>query len=195
MNLLMDIGIYGTLCKELGLEFRYPGPETSYNQLLDSVDHNLLMEAAIWTSTTPEGFNNSYNVSNGDIFRWREVWPKIADWFGLKVGPPLQVPLDTLMTTDSMKKAWADAQKKHKLRDVSMEDAASWAFADATFAVTFDNISNVTKLRQAGFGGMVLDSATNWLQQLDKLADEHNIIPRYTPKRDYQSLPEAQRQK
>ena len=39
-------------------------------------------------------------------------------------------------------------QKKHKLRDASMEDAASWAFADATFAVTFDNISNVTKLRQ-----------------------------------------------
>jgi hypothetical protein len=23
MNLLMDIGIYGTLCKELGLEFRW----------------------------------------------------------------------------------------------------------------------------------------------------------------------------
>ena len=42
---------------------------------------------------------------------------------------------------------------------------------------------------------MVLDSATTWLQQLDRLADEHNIIPRYTPKREYQSLPEAQRQK
>lgn len=33
---------------------RYPGTETSYNQLIDSVDHNLLMDAAIWTSTTPE---------------------------------------------------------------------------------------------------------------------------------------------
>ena len=39
-------------------------------------------------------------------------------------------------------------QKKHKLRDVSMDDAASWPFADATFAVEFDNINNVTKLRQ-----------------------------------------------
>ena len=42
---------------------------------------------------------------------------------------------------------------------------------------------------------MVLDSATNWLQQLDKLADEHHIIPRYTPRAKRESLPEAQRQK
>jgi hypothetical protein len=39
-------------------------------------------------------------------------------------------------------------QKKHKLRDVSMDDVASWPFADATFGVEFDNINNVTKLRQ-----------------------------------------------
>ena len=41
---------------------------------------------------------------------------------------------------------------------------------------------------------MCLDSATAWLQQLDKLADEHKIIPRYTPKRERKPLPEAQRQ-
>jgi hypothetical protein len=47
---------------------------------------------------------------------------------------------------------------------------------------------------QAGYTGMVLDSSTAWLQQLDKLADEHKIIPRYTPKRELKPLPEAQRQ-
>ena len=26
----------------------------------------------------------------GDIFRWRDVWPQIADWFGLKAGLPLK---------------------------------------------------------------------------------------------------------
>jgi hypothetical protein len=26
----------------------------------------------------------------GDIFRWRNVWPQIADWFGLKAGLPLK---------------------------------------------------------------------------------------------------------
>ena len=54
---------------------------------------------------------------------------------------------------------------------------------------------NITFLTpQAGYTGMVLDSATAWLQQLDKLADEHKIIPRYTPKRELTPLPEAQRQ-
>jgi hypothetical protein len=26
----------------------------------------------------------------GDIFRWRDVWSQIADWFGLKAGAPLK---------------------------------------------------------------------------------------------------------
>lgn len=47
---------------------------------------------------------------------------------------------------------------------------------------------------QAGYTGLVLDSTTAWLQQLDKLADEHKIIPRHTPKRERKPLPEAQRQ-
>jgi hypothetical protein len=44
-----------------------------------------------------------------------------------------------------------------------MEDAASWAFADATFGVEFDNISNVTKLRQ------VPQCCISWSQHPSKL--------------------------
>ena len=31
-----------------------------------------------------------YIRNAGDIFRWRDVWPQIADWFGLKAGLPLK---------------------------------------------------------------------------------------------------------
>lgn len=32
-------------------------------------------------------------ISNGDVFRWCDLWPKIAAWFGLEVAQPLAVPL------------------------------------------------------------------------------------------------------
>ncbi len=32
-------------------------------------------------------------ISNGDVFRWRDLWPKIADCFELEVAQPMAVPL------------------------------------------------------------------------------------------------------
>ena len=57
-------------------------------------------------------------------------------------------------------------QKKHKLRDVSMDDMASWPFADATFGVEFDNINNVTKLRQVPSVPQHVRCLQNDLEQL-----------------------------
>jgi hypothetical protein len=61
---------------------------------------------------------------------------------------PACVSLSTAFLGSPMTSVGAAAQKKHKLRDVSMDDVASWPFADATFGVEFDNVNNVTKLRQ-----------------------------------------------
>ena len=36
-------------------------------------------------------------MANGDLFRWSEMWPKIAKFFELDVAPPLPMPLTTVM--------------------------------------------------------------------------------------------------
>jgi hypothetical protein len=59
---------------------RYPGTETSYNQLIDSVDHNLLMDAAIWTSTTPEVQSFVHNAAAAEcLHRMTSVNPANCD--------------------------------------------------------------------------------------------------------------------
>ncbi len=49
---------------------RFPGSKTAYNVLLEVVDADLLSEAMVWVATTPGVQDTSYNISNGDVFRW-----------------------------------------------------------------------------------------------------------------------------
>ncbi len=52
---------------------RFPGSPQAYNVLLEVVDADLLACSMEYISTQPHAGNTSYNVSNGDVFRWSEV--------------------------------------------------------------------------------------------------------------------------
>ena len=34
-----------------------------------------------------EAANEAFNITNGDVFEWRNVWPGIAETLGVKAGP------------------------------------------------------------------------------------------------------------
>ncbi|WIA10533.1 hypothetical protein OEZ85_010721 [Tetradesmus obliquus] len=86
MNLLNAIAAYAALCKEAKLPFRFPGPDAAYEALTECCDARLLAEAALFTSTSPAAANAIFNVSNGDVFRWSEVWPLICTDFCFGMG-------------------------------------------------------------------------------------------------------------
>ena len=48
-----------------------------------------------------------------------QLWPKLASWFGLEVGPPLPVPLATYMPFH--KGTWENIVKKHGLKQTPYE--------------------------------------------------------------------------
>ena len=51
-----------------------------------------------------------------------QVWPKIAAWFGVPVGPLLSQPLTKLMQTPDKEEQWNKIVKKHALKDISYKD-------------------------------------------------------------------------
>lgn len=169
MNLLNCIAVYGTLCAAMGLPFRFPGSEAAYDAAMEHCDVDVLADAAIYTSTHEQTKNQSYNVSNGDVFRWRYLWPKLADRFGLPVATPQKVSLATVMNTPDKKQVWARLQQRHGLADIPYEDLAPWAFADFVFSLEWDAFASVQKLRRAGYQGMNLGTAEGWLQKIDQL--------------------------
>ncbi len=88
MNLAMVIAVYATISKELGLPMRFPGKPGAYNKLLEMTDAGLLAKATVWAATDPRCANQAFNITNGDLFRWEELWPKLAAWFKLETAPP-----------------------------------------------------------------------------------------------------------
>lgn len=149
MNLAVAIAVYASLSKELGVPLRFPGKPGAYDALLEVTDSGLLAKAAVWAATAPAAANQAFNVANGDLFRWSELWPKIARWFDMEVAPPLQMSLQDVMADKSS--AWKQLQVTHGLAATSFAEVSSWPFADFVFGWDYDFFADGSKARRAGF--------------------------------------------
>ncbi|MFI2219980.1 SDR family oxidoreductase [Rhodococcus sp. NPDC019627] len=149
MNLALVIAVYATMSKELGVPLRFPGKPGAYTSLIEMTDAGLLAEATVWAATTPECANQAFNINNGDLFRWDEMLPKIADFFELDVAPPLPMSMDVVMA--DKEPVWNDLVAKHGLKPTPYEDVSSWAFGDFVFGWDYDVIADGSKARRLGF--------------------------------------------
>jgi len=149
MNLALVIAMYASISKELGLPLRFPGKPGAYTKLLEMTDAGLLAKATVWAATNPKCANQAFNITNGDLFRWNELWPKIAAYFKMEVAPPLQMPLQTVMA-DKVD-LWKTVQQKYKLEPHSYGQLSSWAFGDFVFSWDYDFFADGIKARHLGF--------------------------------------------
>ncbi|MBP2478332.1 nucleoside-diphosphate-sugar epimerase [Crossiella equi] len=149
MNLAMVIAVYAAMSRELGLPLRFPGAPGAYDALLEMTDAGLLAEATVWAATDPAGENQAFNINNGDLFRWSELWPKIADYFGLAVAPPLRMELATVMA--DKQPLWDRMTAEHDLAGHGYREVSSWAFGDFVFSWDYDVFADGGKARRAGF--------------------------------------------
>ncbi|EWY38285.1 epimerase [Skermanella stibiiresistens SB22] len=149
MNLSMVIAVYAAISKELGIPLRFPGTEAAYRALYQVTSADILAEAADWAGQTPAAGNGIFNITNGDYFRWRHMWPRIARMFDMDCADPVPTPLATYMTDKGP--LWERMTEKYGLQPIAYERIASWQFGDFIFNSGFDNISSTIKARQAGF--------------------------------------------
>lgn len=149
MNLAVAIAVYASMAKELGLPFRFPGKPGAYGKLLQMTDSGLLARATVWAATDPRAAGQAFNIANGDLFRWDDLWPRLARFFDLEVAPPLPMPLDTLMA--DKEPLWRAMIVKHGLASTPYRDVSSWRFADFIFGLDYDMFGDTSKSQRFGF--------------------------------------------
>lgn len=149
MNLAAVIAIYATISKELGLPLRFPGKPGAYDTLLEMTDAGLLAQATVWAATDERCANQAFNINNGDLFRWSEMWPKIARFFELEVAPPLPMSLDIVMA--DKEPLWNAIIDKYELAHHPYQKVASWGFGDFVFSWDYDMFADGSKARRFGF--------------------------------------------
>jgi len=149
MNLALNIAVYASLSKALGLSLRFPGKTGAYHSLLEMTDAGLLARATIWAATEPRVANQAFNINNGDLFRWSGMWPKIGAYFGLEVAPPLPMQLEKAMADKTG--LWRTLVAQHDLVVKDYAIVSGWQFADFVFSWDYDMFADGGKARRFGF--------------------------------------------
>lgn len=174
MNLLLVIGVYAAINKELGLPMRFPGTRAAYDVLYQTTDAELLARATVWSGSAESAANQVFNVTNGDQFRWSGLWPMFARHFGMEYAPPQQMSLAETMPTRA--DVWARLVERHGLVETPYEEMVAWPVGDFLFHHEADNITSTVKIRQAGFAD-ALDTETRLPQLFDRLVQQKVLPP------------------
>ncbi len=178
MNLPPIIGAYAALRRDEGKPFSFPG---GVPYVWEAADARLVASVLHWAATSAVAAGETYNVTNGDVFDWRNLWPAMAEVLGVQPGPDEPVELATYLPAQADR--WDRLVRRRGLRPIGMADllGESHHYADRCFAYgattarppTF--VSTV-KLRQAGFCEVydTEESFCSWLYTLI----ERRILPR-----------------
>lgn len=153
-NLVAVLGTFAAILRELGQELWFPGNEQAFDAITNVVDIDLLTKCMVWAATDPTCANNAFNVTNGDCFRWRDVWPRIAGEFGMASGGVRPTDLVRFMADKSA--MWDAIIGKHGLRPTPFGMMADWSFAkNNVFALTWDVFASTVKAHQFGFADTI----------------------------------------
>jgi nucleoside-diphosphate-sugar epimerase len=141
----------------------------------DVTDAGLLADHLVWAATTPAAANHALNIVNGDVFRWRRMWPQLAAALGVESVPfsGVPAPLDQQMA-DAVN-VWPEIVRRHGLRDLSVESLASWWHTDADLGRTIETFTDMGRSRRLGFLG-VRDSESSFIDLFARLQAER-IVP------------------
>lgn len=173
MNLVMVMAVYASLSKALGLPLRHPGSEANANTLYNVTDSGLVARASMWMAQEETAANEAFNITNGDIFRWRDLWPAVARYFEMELAPPQKIDLPVMMADKA--DLWTDLTQRHGLRKISYTELVNWNFGNHIFTPQHDIILSTTKIRQRGFSE-IQDTPEMFLRQFGQLRNQ-KIIP------------------
>jgi hypothetical protein len=148
-NLVTLLGVYGSICAELGLPLDFPGTEACFRSVSQATDIGLLCRSMAWMATTPECANQSFNIVNSDYFRWCDLWPRLADFFGVPMG--IVRPQKLASTMSAAPKLWAGMSGRYGLVHPELKSLANWSFGDFLFSADWDDMSSTAKARRFGF--------------------------------------------
>lgn len=149
MNIALVIGAFAALSRETGVPLRFPGSVRTYRGVLAQLtDARWLARASLWAALDPAARNQAFNLV-GEPFRWERIWHKVGEALGLEVAEPL--PFSLARQMPEMADVWKRLAERHGLQPVPFDKLVGWPFGDFIFNTEFDMVSDMGKIRRAGF--------------------------------------------
>ncbi|MET8205925.1 NAD-dependent epimerase/dehydratase family protein [Streptomyces sp. NPDC005373] len=175
------IGAFAALSVATGMPFGFPGG--TIHPVRQVVDARLVADALVWAATSPAARGEHFNLTNGEVFSWHDLWPALADAMGAPCAEPR--PMSLADELPRLAGAWEDIAAKHRLRPLSLLDVLgrSHQYADYTFghgltAMPAPALVSTVKVKQAGYV-RVHDTEATFRDALRTLV-ERRVLPDLT---------------
>jgi nucleoside-diphosphate-sugar epimerase len=154
MNLTPVIGAYAAICQAEGRPFGYPGGPS---HVWEAVDARLIGGALVWAATAPAAAGETFNLTNGEVFEWRDLWPALADTLGVPLAPDEPTRLSTFLPAKA--EVWDTIVARQGLRPVAMGELLGESHHYADLCFNYGNAEgqrnpafvSTVKIKQAGF--------------------------------------------
>ncbi len=173
MNIAMVIGVLAAISKATNTPLRFPGPAKVYNQVFAQVtDASLLARASLWAATADGARGQAFNYVH-EPFRWERIFKRVGVALDMEVGPPMPMSLAKHMADQGA--VWRRLVETHGLRDTPYDKLVGWGFGDFIFNCGFDVVSDMGKIRRAGFAETT-DSAEAIITAIASLR-ERKVLP------------------
>ncbi|UJR27752.1 hypothetical protein I4U23_009025 [Adineta vaga] len=171
MNFATTIALYATIQKELNQPLIFPGNKKSWNRISDHSTASNNAHFQLWTVLNEQIQHEIFNIANGDLVRFRDLWPKIEHYFGFEqYDQKLDDNEAQLKLAEYMPKhkdIWVRIAQRENL-DTKAFDYATWAFVDGSLKSSNDRYGDLSKARQFGWT-IEVDTFDGYVQCFDRL--------------------------
>jgi nucleoside-diphosphate-sugar epimerase len=175
MNMAATLGVYAAICKETGRPFVFPGSPEQYQAVTDVTDARLLARHLTWASTAPQAADHAFNVVNGEVFRWKWLWTRIAAYFGLEAAPYPGHPQPLEAQMIGAAPVWDGIVRKYGLAPNALSRVASFWHSDADLGRQVETFNDMGRSRRLGFLDYQ-DTTASFTDAFDRLRADR-IIP------------------
>jgi hypothetical protein len=134
-----------------------------------------------WAGDALAARNETFNVANGDVYCWRNVWPAIADAVGMAPGD--DVPMSLEAEISPREADWAHITAKYNLVAPDLRSFVGLSFQYADYQMGFGrsgprppSFSSTIKLMRAGFHE-VMDTEAMFVKWLRAFQDRRLLPP------------------
>lgn len=181
MNFALTFAVHAAIARETNTPMVFPGTQLVWNCLTDLSDSQVVADQMLWASTTPGIGNEAWNVTNGEVFRWRWLWPRLAEALGAEWEAPSAEPQPLVEQMAGKEQLWAEMAEKHGLAESRLDRVASFWHTDSDLGVEVEVVADMTKSRLAGFDTYI-GTEQAFLQLFDQYEADGLVPPR--PHRD-----------
>jgi nucleoside-diphosphate-sugar epimerase len=177
LNVLPAIGVYAAIRREKGEPFGFPGGPSF---VWEAADADLVADVMVWAAQSPQAANQAFNLTNGDVFEWRSVWPALAETLGVETGPDM--PTSVAAYLEENNNVWDKIVAKYGLRLRNLRELVGQGDQHADFAFAYGASAgprafvSTIKLRQAGFT-KTIDTEESFRKALQSLIDRKFLPP------------------